>query len=206
MRSRTLTVLTVLGFIGVTGGALALAGGNTNQSSAASGQYCPPKSHGKGCKKHHPPPCPPQGKGCKKHRPPHPPPPPGHGTMLPAAAQIVSTRFMGPYGWILVNGQGHTLYAFTRDNQSAVTCTGTCATMSPPDMRQPRLPLIAARLAHGSLLGSDPYPAGGNVVTYNAWPLYTYSGDRAPGVVNAEGLSRFGGSWYVVSPAGNLIK
>jgi predicted lipoprotein with Yx(FWY)xxD motif len=208
MRSRIVTVLTVLGLAGATGGALALAAAVDSNASngAAVGQYCPPKSHGKGCKKHHPPPCPPKGKGCKRHRPPHPPPPPGHSVVSAPASLVVSTRFVSPYGWILVNGHGHSLYAFSSDRQTGVTCPNICATVYPPDMLPSGTTLLATGHASHFLLGTDADPTGGNVVTYNGWPLYTYSGDRAPGVANAQGHGRFGGVWYVVSPSGKPIK
>ena len=35
------------------------------------------------------------------------------------------------------------------------------------------------------------------------WPLYTFSGDAAPGDVNGQGS---GGSWFVVGQDGKLIK
>ena len=35
------------------------------------------------------------------------------------------------------------------------------------------------------------------------WPLYTFSGDTAPGQTNGQGT---GGSWFVVAPDGSLIK
>jgi predicted lipoprotein with Yx(FWY)xxD motif len=209
MRSRIVTVITVLGLAGATGGALAIAAAVDSNASggAAVGQYCPPKSHGKGCKKHHPPPCPPNGKGCKRHRPPHPTLLPGHSVVSSTPAPpVVSTRFVSPFGFILVNGQGQTLYAFTSDRQKGVTCADICATVFPPDMLPSGTTPLAAGHVSPSLLGNDPDPTGGNVVTYNGWPLYAYAGDRTPGVADAQGLSRFGGVWYVVSPSGKPIK
>ena len=35
------------------------------------------------------------------------------------------------------------------------------------------------------------------------WPVYLYAGDGAPGDVNGEGS---GGTWFVISPDGSLIK
>jgi predicted lipoprotein with Yx(FWY)xxD motif len=37
----------------------------------------------------------------------------------------------------------------------------------------------------------------GNQVEYNGHPLYTFSGDTAPGQANGEGVA---GMWYVVTP------
>jgi glutathione peroxidase-family protein len=49
-------------------------------------------------------------------------------------------------------------------------------------------------------------PGGGEVVTYNKWPLYTYLGDGAAGQANGQDVKLNGGKWYVITPAGTLIK
>ena len=46
---------------------------------------------------------------------------------------------------------------------------------------------------------------GGNDVTYNGHPLYTYISDVKSGVISGEGNKSFGAPWWVVSPAGNAI-
>jgi len=46
---------------------------------------------------------------------------------------------------------------------------------------------------------------GSPQVTYNGHPVYLFSGDQQSGDTNGEGVSAFGGSWYVLSPAGNQI-
>jgi predicted lipoprotein with Yx(FWY)xxD motif len=42
-------------------------------------------------------------------------------------------------------------------------------------------------------------------VTYRGHPLYRFSGDTAAGQTSGEGLTDFGGGWWVVSQAGNKI-
>ena len=56
-----------------------------------------------------------------------------------------------------------------------------------------------------TLSASVKNAAGELYVTYNGWPLYTYVGDNAPGQANGEGISGFGGKWYVVSTSGNPV-
>jgi predicted lipoprotein with Yx(FWY)xxD motif len=118
----------------------------------------------------------------------------------------ISTRTIKPYGAVLVNGVGRTLYVFAPDKAKKVTCVSACATIWPPA----KLPAGAKATASGqvksSLLGSDPDPSGGRVVTYNGWPLYTYVTDTAPGVAHGEGIKSAGGLWYVISPSGTVIK
>jgi hypothetical protein len=60
--------------------------------------------------------------------------------------------------------------------------------------------------ARQKLLSSDPDPAGGRVVTYARWPLYTYAADTRPGVANGQALNLNGGLWYVLSPTGKVIR
>jgi hypothetical protein len=56
-----------------------------------------------------------------------------------------------------------------------------------------------------SLLGSDPDPSGGKVVTYAGWPLYTYVADTGPGAANGQAKNLNGGLWYVISTSGQVI-
>jgi predicted lipoprotein with Yx(FWY)xxD motif len=55
------------------------------------------------------------------------------------------------------------------------------------------------------MLGSDPDPAGGRVVTYDGWPLYTYVADTKPGDAIGQATYLNGGYWYVLSPSGAVI-
>jgi predicted lipoprotein with Yx(FWY)xxD motif len=105
-------------------------------------------------------------------------------------------------GTILVTSKGYALYMFQPDNRRAVTCTGSCAGTWPPLMLPSGAGLVAGSGVHASLLGSDPDPTGGRVVTYNGWPLYTYSGDVGPGQANGQSIDLNGGEWYVLSPSG----
>ena len=65
---------------------------------------------------------------------------------------------------------------------------------------------VASGQVKQSLLGSDPDPAGGQVITYAGWPLYTFVSDTTPGKATGQALNINGGLWYVLSPSGQLIK
>jgi hypothetical protein len=64
----------------------------------------------------------------------------------------------------------------------------------------------AGGTAKRALLGTDKNPSGGRVVTYNKWPLYTYSGDSGAGQSNGENQTLNGGKWYVISAKGVPVK
>ena len=118
----------------------------------------------------------------------------------------ISTRKLPKLGTVLVNSKGRTLYMFVPDKRKRVTCKGVCAKVWPPV----KLPKGARPVARGKakrrLLGSDHNPAGGRVVTYNRWPLYTYVADRKPGQAKGQALNLNGGLWYVLRPSGKVIR
>jgi predicted lipoprotein with Yx(FWY)xxD motif len=118
----------------------------------------------------------------------------------------ISTRKLPKLGTVLVNSKGLTLYMFVPDKRKRVTCKGTCAAVWPPVKLPKGAKPVAAGKVKRRLLGSDPNPAGGRVVTYNRWPLYTYIADRAPGQAKGQALNLNGGLWYVLAPSGKVIR
>jgi predicted lipoprotein with Yx(FWY)xxD motif len=118
----------------------------------------------------------------------------------------VKTRKVSGLGVILVNPSGRTLYVFMKDARSRVTCTGQCASFWPPLKWKSKSKPTAGGTAKTSLLSTDKNPSGGRVVTYNKWPLYTYTGDSAAGQAKGEALNLNGGKWYVISATGTLVK
>lgn len=106
---------------------------------------------------------------------------------------------------MLVNAQGHTLYTFAPDKDKKVTCVGSCAAVWPPVKLPAGAKAAPSGAVKASLLGSDPDPGGGNVVTYAGWPLYTYVTDTAPGSHAGQAITLNGGQWYVISTTGKVI-
>ena len=128
------------------------------------------------------------------------------GALHVTKAATVMTRKVGKLGVILVNRRGRTLYMFVPDHRKKVTCKRTCAKVWPPlKIKKGQRP-TAGGAARQKLLGTDKNPSGGRVVTYNRWPLYTYIVDTKPGQVKGQAIKLNGGFWYVLSPAGKVIK
>lgn len=118
----------------------------------------------------------------------------------------VKTRKVKGLGVIVVNSRGFTLYMFKPDKRKRVTCRGSCAAVWPPlKIKKGHKPTAGGK-ARQKLLGTDKNPGGGRVVTYNRWPLYTYVADTKPGQATGQGTNLNGGLWYVLSPAGKVIK
>jgi predicted lipoprotein with Yx(FWY)xxD motif len=118
-----------------------------------------------------------------------------------SATATVKTKKLGNLGVVLVNSKGFTLYMFVPDHQKSVTCKGACAVIWPPLKVKKGQKPTAGGAARQKLLGTY-----GRVVSYNRWPLYTYITDRKPGQHTGQGVDNSGGKWYVLSPAGKVIK
>ncbi len=123
-----------------------------------------------------------------------------------ATSVVISTRALPKLGTVLVDSRGRTLYMFVPDKRTKVTCVGSCAVIWPPVKLAKGAKPVAKGKAKASLLGSDPNPAGGRVVTYDGWPLYTYVSDTAPGQARGQALNLNGGLWYVLAASGKVIK
>jgi len=114
----------------------------------------------------------------------------------PSAIKTATATVKGQSETILTNAQGQTLYYFTPDTAAKAACTGGCAQTWPPLLfTGSGTPLSDAPLA-GALSALNG--ANGNQITYNGHPLYTYSGDTAPGQATGAGLF---GKWFVCTPS-----
>lgn len=103
-------------------------------------------------------------------------------------------------GDVLVDSEGMTLYAFTPDSATTSACTGACADAWPPATTTSAAP--TGKAVDGTITvvkRSD----GATQIVVAGHPLYTYSGDGAPGDTTGQGS---GGKWYVVSADGSLLK
>ncbi|MGE5124231.1 MAG: hypothetical protein ACM3H7_06900 [Acidobacteriaceae bacterium] len=103
-------------------------------------------------------------------------------------------------GEFLVDGNGMTLYIFTKDSPDKSNCTGSCLTNWPPLLTQG-----SPKLGSGiddSKIGTALLADGTHIVTYNHLPLYYYIKDSKPGDTSGQGV---GGVWYVLSPDGEMI-
>ena len=56
-----------------------------------------------------------------------------------------------------------------------------------------------------SKVGTIKRSDGKSQVTYNGHPLYRFVNDKKPGDTNGQGITAFGGRWFVLSPAGKRV-
>jgi predicted lipoprotein with Yx(FWY)xxD motif len=111
-------------------------------------------------------------------------------------------------GTVLVDGQGQTLYMLTSEKAGKITCTQAngCTQAWPETLvGGGATAATAGSGVQASLLGTVKDASGNLEVTYNHWPLYTFSGDSGPGMAKGQGLTSFGGTWYVLNGSGNPV-
>ncbi len=105
---------------------------------------------------------------------------------------VAESDELGPY---LTDGEGMTLYLFTKDTEPNVSvCEGDCIANWPAfDAEEP---LTLPEGVEGELTRFER-PDGTMQVAYNGIPLYYWVQDQAPGDTTGQGV---GDVWYIVSP------
>ena len=118
----------------------------------------------------------------------------------PAPAVSVSVADDGRLGEILINPDGRTLYYFVPERGGIIVCTGACTNFWPPSLTASG---NASPISGAGLIGKLSVvarPGGAAQLSYNNWPLYTFSGDEEAGQTNGQGVVGFGGTWFVATP------
>jgi predicted lipoprotein with Yx(FWY)xxD motif len=132
----------------------------------------------------------------------------GSGTAATAAPATTAAQETGgttvavansKLGDILVDGEGRTLYAFTKDQGDQSACSGECATNWPALTGT----ATAGTGAQASLLSTATQASGADQVTYDGKLLYHFAGDAKPGDTNGQGV---GTVWFAVAADGALVK
>jgi predicted lipoprotein with Yx(FWY)xxD motif len=95
---------------------------------------------------------------------------------------------------VLTNAKGLTLYSFARDTSTSSACNGACATAWPPQTAP-----ATVKSPYATIKRSD----GSTQLTFNGHPLYTFTGDTAPGKASGNGVNAFGGLWHEVPASGS---
>jgi predicted lipoprotein with Yx(FWY)xxD motif len=104
-------------------------------------------------------------------------------------------------GQVLVDSEGMTVYEFTVDKGTTSECYGACEAAWPPVTASGKP--TAGEGAMSSALGTTKRKDGTMQVTYEGHPLYTFTGDTAPGEANGNEDE---GTWFVLDEAGSAVK
>lgn len=110
-----------------------------------------------------------------------------------SASPLSTAQLAGSAGYVAPTG--FTVYVLSSDSFNTSTCassgcTGVWPVLVPPGSGTPM------STGWSSFVRSD----GKTQLSYNGWPLYTYSGDSAAGQSNGNGITSFGGVWSIARP------
>lgn len=118
-----------------------------------------------------------------------------------AANRMLAASQSAKLGAFVVNANGFALYRFDKDTAkpSKSNCEGECAKTWTPMIATGRT--MVSELDAGQV-GEVARADGTLQVTYAGWPLYTFTGDRAPGRTSGQGK---GGTWWLITPDGTKV-
>jgi predicted lipoprotein with Yx(FWY)xxD motif len=112
-----------------------------------------------------------------------------------ATVNAASTKL----GQVLVDAHGRTLYTFDPENSGTIACLTGCVDTWPPDVvTGGSAPTAGTGVTVA--VATTARPDGSAQVTAGGHPLYTYSGDKAAGDTNGDGI---GGKWHAARPSGS---
>lgn len=118
-------------------------------------------------------------------------------SQAPVTLELAQNDTLGKF---LADGDGRSLYLFTKDTKNTSNCYDKCAQAWPP-LLSPVTPTVMTGV-DATLLGTTMRKDGTSQVTYNGWPLYYFAADKKAGDVNGQAVAKV---WWVVSGEGNMV-
>ena len=106
--------------------------------------------------------------------------------------QTLTKEGIGTY---LADAKGMTLYWFRNDAPGKSACAGPCVDKWPVYFREK---VKAGKGLSDGDFGTITREDGKKQSTFRGYPLYSWSGDKARGETNGQGLNKV---WYVIDPA-----
>lgn len=115
-----------------------------------------------------------------------------------ASTSLVTAGNVKGFSGALVNGASRTLYALSVEKGGKIKCQGSCLTFWPPLLVKTSVTKVSFGAGVKGKIGFVTRSKTMKQVTFNSFPVYTYSGDHGSLESNGEGISLLGGTWYVV--------
>lgn len=114
-------------------------------------------------------------------------------TGLAQADYSIMTANSSEVGQYLVDGQGKTLYYFTKDAPGVSNCKGQCAVIWPP--------FFSAKIDVPPSLDATDFDSfvredGMKQTTFKGWPLYYFNKDMVAGDMKGQ---RINDVWFIVN-------
>lgn len=120
----------------------------------------------------------------------------------PAQGAELSVAQNPMLGGILADAEGRTLYRFDKDSAWPMKfgCLDACL-----DTWKPAKPVDKSKVSGiaAELVGSVKRPDGSEQLTIDCWPVYLFTGDKAPGDITGHNKQ---GLWFAVTDKGKKAK
>jgi predicted lipoprotein with Yx(FWY)xxD motif len=108
-------------------------------------------------------------------------------------------------GTILVDGQGYTLYTFTKDTRNRDDCVSLAGCLEVWPALVSGHPTVGPGVKR-RLVGTIAVAHVGRQVTYGGHPLYNYVGDSRPAETDNINIFQSEGYWPAIAPSGRAVK
>ena len=122
-----------------------------------------------------------------------------------ATSPVLRSVNVGAFSGALANHSSRTLYVLSAEKGGRIHCKTACMILWPPLEVKNSVKNITLG-AHVN--GKIGFIARGKImkqVTFNSYPVYTYSGDTAARQSNGEGVVADGGTWYVANATSTSV-
>ena len=126
---------------------------------------------------------------------------------IPPLPSVSSASLTAPNsgGEYITDSRGRSLYVFDADTSGVSKCMDECARAWPPLIVPPGIIPTGAGTVSNSMVSTLQRPDGTLQVTYNGMPLYYSMSDEKPGDVRGQGVTGFGGKWFLIRPDGSRL-
>ncbi|HEY5439282.1 MAG TPA: hypothetical protein VIJ99_10325 [Acidimicrobiales bacterium] len=116
-----------------------------------------------------------------------------------SSPRIVKGNIAG-FNGVLENPQHRAYYLLTSERGGTLHCTTSCESAWFPLLVGSKMKSVSLGSGVEGKIGFVKRTASLKQVTYNGYPLYVFSEDRA-NQSKGEGINAFGGTWYLVNAA-----
>jgi predicted lipoprotein with Yx(FWY)xxD motif len=120
-------------------------------------------------------------------------------TLAGATGSQLQKITVKPYSGILANAKRHTLYVLSVEKGGTLHCKSACTPIWPPLLVKSSVTSLSIGAGVVGRIGFIKRSATMKQVTYNGFPVYTFSGDSGPSQVNGQGIVADDGTWHLTN-------
>jgi predicted lipoprotein with Yx(FWY)xxD motif len=114
---------------------------------------------------------------------------------------ILQSVNLSSYTGVLANHSARTLYVLSTERGANLHCKKACLTIWPPLLVKSSVKSIALGAGVKGKIGFVARSKTTKQVTFNSYPVYTYSGDTGPKQSHGEDVVQDGGTWTMLKAA-----